>query len=172
MSTGNGRCNFSNEAMGAEFYRGSGRALANDILSGFDVAQTKDFFSSLGMRIKDRDGYLYPASDQASTVLDLLRYELDRRHVTVHTGRRCRRFPLIKVENSFWSGGRGRKHVMMRLFSAAAARRRRIPDPTGTVSGWRSGSGTRLSVPCRRLRRLYARKAFINRWQGCVVTRN
>lgn len=85
LSTGNGRCNFSNEAMGAEFYHGSGKALADSVLSAFGVAQTKDFFSSLGMRIRDRDGYLYPASDQASTVLDLLRYELDRRQVTVHT---------------------------------------------------------------------------------------
>lgn len=86
LSTGNGRCNFSNEAMGAEYYHGSGTALANGILSMFDVAQTKAFFSSLGMRIRARDGYLYPASDQASTVLDLLRYELDRKRVKVHTG--------------------------------------------------------------------------------------
>lgn len=86
LSTGNGRCNFSNEAMGARFFHGSGAALADTVLSRFDVAATKDFFSSLGMRMKDRDGYLYPASDQASTVLDLLRYELARRGAKVHTG--------------------------------------------------------------------------------------
>lgn len=86
LSTGNGRCNFSNEAMGAEFYHGSGTVLLGNALSAFGVAQTKAFFSSLGMRIRERDGYLYPATDQASTVLDLLRYELDRRRVTVHTG--------------------------------------------------------------------------------------
>lgn len=85
LSTGNGRCNFSNEAMGEQFYHGSGTALFGGVLSAFGVAQTKAFFASLGMRIKERDGYLYPASDQASTVLDLLRYELDRRRVAVHT---------------------------------------------------------------------------------------
>lgn len=104
LSTGNGRCNFSNEAMGEEFYRGSGRALAKSVLSGFDVAQTKDFFSSLGMRIKDRDGYLYPASDQASTVLDLLRYELDRRHVTVHTGETVQTISFDKNRKQFLVG--------------------------------------------------------------------
>lgn len=86
LSTGNGRCNFSNEEMGAKFYHGSGTALLAGALSEFGVERTKAFFSSLGMRIRERDGYLYPASDQASTVLDLLRYELDRRQVTVHTG--------------------------------------------------------------------------------------
>lgn len=86
LSTGNGRCNFSNETMGTRFFHGSGIVLADTVLSRFDVAMTKEYFSSLGMRVKDRDGYLYPASDQASTVLDLLRYELARRGVKVHTG--------------------------------------------------------------------------------------
>lgn len=84
LSTGNGRCNFSNEAMEPQFYHG-GTKLVEPVLARFGTAWTKTFFSSLGMRIKDRAGYLYPASDQASTVLDLLRYELDRKQITVHT---------------------------------------------------------------------------------------
>lgn len=86
LSTGNGKCNFSNEKMDRSCYHGSGTALWEAVLSSFGVAQTKAFFEALGMRIRDRDGYLYPASDQASTVLDLLRYELERRQVAVHTG--------------------------------------------------------------------------------------
>ena len=85
LSTGNGKCNFSNEKMGPEYYHGSGNALWEAVYTAFDIAQTKDFFASLGMRIKERDGYLYPASEQASTVLDLLRYELERQHVMIHT---------------------------------------------------------------------------------------
>lgn len=88
LSTGNGRCNFSNERMGTQYYHGSGKALTEHILERFGTAWTIAFFEKLGMRIRSREGYLYPASDQASTVLDLLRYELDRRHVTVHTGKR------------------------------------------------------------------------------------
>lgn len=109
LSTGNGRCNFSNEAMGKEFYHGSGKVLADEILSAFDVARTKDFFSSLGMRIKARDGYLYPASDQASTVLDLLRYELDRRHVTVHTEAAVRSLSFDEGRKQFLIGRRGKE---------------------------------------------------------------
>lgn len=88
LSTGNGRCNFSNERMGAQYYHGSGRALTADVLERFGTAWTLAFFEKLGMRVKSREGYLYPASDQASTVLDLLRYELDRRGIEVHTGER------------------------------------------------------------------------------------
>ena len=86
LSTGNGKCNFSNEKMGADCYYGSGRTLVDTIYETFGVKETKEFFINLGMQIKDRDGYLYPASGQASTVLDVLRYELERLSVRVHTG--------------------------------------------------------------------------------------
>lgn len=85
LSTGNGRCNFSNENMSADCYRGSGKAIVDAVYGRFGVPETKDFFAGLGMRIRDRNGYLYPASGQASTVLDVLRYELDRLGVCVHT---------------------------------------------------------------------------------------
>ena len=92
LSTGNGKCNFSNEKIGRAYYRGSGAALVDNIYANFGVKQTVEFFRGLGMRIKSRDGYLYPASGQASTVLDVLRYELERLPVRIHTVRRgCRR---------------------------------------------------------------------------------
>lgn len=101
LATGNGRCNFSNESMGTSFYRGSGMALVDQVLERFGVAQTKAFFSSLGMRIKDRAGYLYPASDQASTVLDLLRYELAGKCAAVHTGEAVRECSFDKDKEKF-----------------------------------------------------------------------
>lgn len=85
LSTGNGKCNFSNEKMGADCYFGSGAVLVDRVYRTFGVKDTKEFFRELGMRIKSRDGYLYPASGQASTVLDVLRYELERLSVKVHT---------------------------------------------------------------------------------------
>lgn len=99
LSTGNGRCNFSNEKMGAQYYYGSGRELVAHILERFGADWTAAFFEELGMRIKSRDGYLYPASDQASTVLDLLRYELTRKEIKVHTGERITK---IRSQNGKW----------------------------------------------------------------------
>ena len=89
LSTGNGKCNFSNEKMSADFYRGSGVMLVDSIFQTFGLRETKAFFGELGMRIKERDGYLYPASGQASTVLDVLRYELERLLVNIHTDRQA-----------------------------------------------------------------------------------
>lgn len=85
LSTGNGKCNFSNELMGADYYYGSGKPLVDTIYKSFGKTETKAFFEGLGMRVKDKNGYLYPASEQASTVLDVLRYELGSLRVRIHT---------------------------------------------------------------------------------------
>ena len=70
LSTGNGKCNFSNEKMGSDCYYGTGAALVDALYEKAGVAQVKDFFQGLGMRLRSRNGYLYPASEQAATVLD------------------------------------------------------------------------------------------------------
>ena len=59
LSTGNGKCNFSNEDMRAACYYGSGAGYVDGFYKQFGVAETKTFFRELGMRIKDRNGYLY-----------------------------------------------------------------------------------------------------------------
>lgn len=88
LSTGNGKCNFSNEVMNAGCYYGSGISRIDSVYGKFGVAETKAFFRGLGMRIRERNGYLYPASGQAATVLDVLRFEMERLGIRVCTG--CR----------------------------------------------------------------------------------
>ena len=43
------------------------------------------FFQNIGVYAKNRNGYLYPNSDQAGAVLDSLRMEMERLCVEVHT---------------------------------------------------------------------------------------
>lgn len=88
LSTGNGKCNFSNEVMEAGCYYGGGAACVARIYERFGVTETKDFFRKLGMRIKNRNGYLYPASEQAATVSDVLRYEMESLGIQLYT--QCR----------------------------------------------------------------------------------
>ena len=97
LSTGNGKCNFSNEDMRAACYYGSGAGYVDGFYKQFGVAETKAFFRELGMRIKDRNGYLYPASEQAATVLDVLRYEMERLGIEICAG--CRVTGIDGPEN-------------------------------------------------------------------------
>ena len=82
-ATGNGKCNFSNLAMPEDAYRGIHPEFVKDVFERFSVKDTVEFFKELGIFPLDRNGYLYPNSDQASSVLDVLRDEVERRKIRV-----------------------------------------------------------------------------------------
>ena len=75
MATGNGTCNLTNVKATAADYHGAPR-LAGAALDAFSVAETMDFFTSIGVDCATRpDGKVYPLSEQAGAVLDALRLE-------------------------------------------------------------------------------------------------
>lgn len=88
LATGNGKCNFSNRDMDSDAYYGSAVSLCQKLYTVFGVSETIDCFGQMGMLIKDRNGYLYPLSEQASTVLDVLRFSLEQSGIAVHTGQK------------------------------------------------------------------------------------
>lgn len=85
LATGNGKCNFSNTDMSKNAYYGSATAFYDELFSIFGVTETVDFFSQCGMLIREKNGYLYPFSEQAATVLDVLRLALEKYHVLINT---------------------------------------------------------------------------------------
>ena len=85
LSTGNGKCNLGNMDLDASQYHGS-CAFLSDALSKFGTKETITFFESLGLYVKEKNGYLYPQSEQASAVSDALRYEIAALGIKVITG--------------------------------------------------------------------------------------
>lgn len=131
LSTGNGKCNFSNEDMRAACYYGSGDGYVDGFYKQFGVAETKTFFRELGMRIKDRNGYLYPASEQAATVLDVLRYEMERLGIEICAG--CR---VIGID------GPGNPGYRLMLETETAAYKKRTYDAVILACGGRAAPKT------------------------------
>ena len=62
LVTGNGRCNFTNRNQELSNYRTDRPDLVKEALESFSVDDTVDFFESLGILTKERNGYLYPGS--------------------------------------------------------------------------------------------------------------
>ncbi len=83
LSTGNGRCNLTNTHMQTDCFRGDDLAIVAKVLEQFGYEETISFFEELGVILKDRQGYVYPISDQASTILDVLRMEVERLPIQV-----------------------------------------------------------------------------------------
>ena len=88
LSTGNGKCNLGNMELNASQYHGS-CAFLSDAFSKFGTKDTIAFFESLGLYVKEKNGYLYPQSEQASAVSDALRYEIAALGIKVITGFRA-----------------------------------------------------------------------------------
>ncbi|SFA71176.1 hypothetical protein SAMN05216249_101155 [Acetitomaculum ruminis DSM 5522] len=83
LSTGNGRCNMTNINQGVEHYFGENPDFVRGAFENLDAFHTVQFFNELGILTKNRNGYIYPNSDQASSVLDVLRMEINRLSVNV-----------------------------------------------------------------------------------------
>ncbi|NQS75522.1 MAG: NAD(P)/FAD-dependent oxidoreductase [Peptococcaceae bacterium] len=97
LATGNGRCNLTNVNLGTVNYHGGNPAFIHSVLERFSVKKTIDFFEQLGVAHKiEKGGKVFPFSDQASSVLDVLRYELDRVGVQVLCGAAVNN---IKIKN-------------------------------------------------------------------------
>ena len=75
-ATGNGRCNFSNLVKPDDAYRGEHPEFVEDALKEFSVEDTIEFFKEIGIYPLNRNGYLYPRSNQAQSVVDVLCMEL------------------------------------------------------------------------------------------------
>lgn len=123
LSTGNGRCNYTNLRQEPSCYHSENPSFPWGIIQQFNEKKTIDFFQQLGIVPKSRDGYLYPNSDQASSVLDVLRMECRRLHVEIRTGCKCTEIRSkksgfhIKTKSGMISAGR----VILAAGSSASA---------------------------------------------------
>ena len=67
LLTGNGRCNFYNEDMDINHFHSSSDQI--DIINQNDMDIVLRFIDSLGIEKKIKNGYYYPFSNKASTLL-------------------------------------------------------------------------------------------------------
>lgn len=85
LVTGNGKCNLGNYRLSTAEYYGNHPAFIEQAIQRFTTEDTVEFFQKMGLLIKEKNGYLYPVSEQAAVVLDVLRYELQSLGVLVIT---------------------------------------------------------------------------------------
>lgn len=85
LVTGNGKCNLTNLIIEPGDYRGNHPSFVTPVLNRCSQKKTLRMFEEMGLVWKEKNGMVYPYSNQASTVLDLLRGELERLQVKVLT---------------------------------------------------------------------------------------
>lgn len=96
-ATGNGRCNITNKNIIKERYHGKNTDFAVYALSRFRGKKTEEFFHSIGVDFVFEEDKGYPASLQAASVVDCLRFAAEESGVIICTE--------TKVTNIQLSGG-------------------------------------------------------------------
>ena len=87
LATGNGRCNLTNYNTSPTRYHGEDSGFCAYALRAFDVGTTLQYFASLGLlTVSEDSGRVYPMSNMAGSVLDVLRYGLEHPGIEVRTG--------------------------------------------------------------------------------------
>lgn len=85
LASGNGRCNLTNTQMTLDAYRSQTPQTVKKILRRFSAEDTLRFFSDIGLYTREINGWVYPYSRQAKTVLHLLLSEAGRLGAEVKT---------------------------------------------------------------------------------------
>jgi len=108
LITGGGRCNLLNENLAPEAFTTTSRELVASVFGRFGKEAIRDFFKDLGLEMVSEGARIFPAANQASSVLRVLELEVRRLGVAVETGFEVSRVERVGV--SFILGAKeGRK---------------------------------------------------------------
>ena len=96
QATGNGRCNLTNLHAEKGGYHGEDPEFIRFAMGRFGPEETLGWFRGMGLfTVAEASGRVYPYSDQANSVVDVLRFALEKPNITVKLG-----FEVEKVKKT------------------------------------------------------------------------
>lgn len=99
-ATGNGRCNLTNTMGSSCNYHGTDAAFAEEALGKYPAEYIISLFRSLGLvTVEEYGGRIYPLSNSANSVVDVLRYYLESGKTEIRTS--CEVLGLKKKNGGF-----------------------------------------------------------------------
>ena len=117
QATGNGRCNLTNLHATQGGYHGDAPEFANFALTRFSPEETLKWFRGMGLlTVAEASGRVYPYSDQANSVTDVLRFALEKPNIQQICGFEVQK--IRKTENGFILSGAEETYACDRLIIA------------------------------------------------------
>lgn len=100
QATGNGRCNLTNLNASPSHYHGDRADFAAFAIEFFGAQEALAWFRSLGLfTVAEPSGRVYPYSDQANSVVDVLRFALEKDNIQTRFG--CEIEKIRRTEDGF-----------------------------------------------------------------------
>ena len=83
LMTGNGRCNYFTENIASDKYYTSDDEFLKNIVDQENILKVQEFLNSIGLVPRIKNGYYYPMSNTATSVLNAFLVEIERRKIKV-----------------------------------------------------------------------------------------
>lgn len=145
LATGNGRCNLTNRYVALDRYHGANPEFIQTVLSQFDQHAALEFFEDLGLVLKEEsNGRMFPRTNQASSVVEVLRQRLVRNKVDILPEAQVmeiERSPLWKI-----SLNSGKIIQSVKLIIATGGRAAHYLGSTGDGFSWAKKLGHSLTL--------------------------
>lgn len=162
LATGNGRCNLTNRDSSVAHLHGENAEFARFAMEKFPPQAVLDRFASLGLlTVTEESGRVYPYSDQANSVVDVLRFALEKPNIRLVTGAEVR--AVTRTGQGFTLSLDGENLRCDRLIVACGGL-------AGTkLGGSMSGYTLLASLGHRRTQLRPALVQVKSSWRGCVA---
>ena len=95
-ATGNGKCNIANQAFDINCYFSNNEFFPYKVIAADDYKKVISFFEQVGVLVSDENGYYYPMSRQASTVVWAFNDVLKKNEIEIHTGEQAAEISINK----------------------------------------------------------------------------
>ena len=161
QATGNGRCNLTNLHACQGGYHGDNVEFAVMALARHNPEETLEWFARMGLyTVAEESGRVYPYSDQANSVVDVLRFALEKPNIQLLTGFEVEK--VKKTDGGFRIDGTGETIFADKLIVACGGLAG--TKLGGSMSGYKILRG--MGHHCTKLRpALVQLKAD---WKGCT----
>lgn len=170
LSTGNGRCNITNLDQNSAYYRSNMPDFSKSVLQTLSVDDTLAFFQSIGIFTKDKNGYVYPRSYQAASVVEALTMEV--RHLKIKCKTQEKVVRIEKTENGFTVFTETWHYDCDRVIVACGSKASVVEGSDGSGYILAKALGHSLVKPLPALTGLRGMENWFSKWAGvrCEAT--
>lgn len=113
LMTGNGRCNYFNQDIDIDKYYTSDDEFLKTIVNEDNVLKVKEFLNSIGLVPRIKNGYYYPMSNTATSVLNAFLTEIERLKIKTILDSEIN--GIKKIENKYQVLVNGRKMLFDKI---------------------------------------------------------
>ncbi len=162
LATGNGHCNYYNEDQDLKHYHSSDNSLIEKLINPHTNKKVLEFFSSIGIVPRIKNGYYYPYSNAAVSIQNTLVEECTRLGITIYNNVFVE--DIIKDKDKFIVITNEKKYEAEKVVISTGSNASLKEE--NNMYGVLEKLGHKIIKPLPALTRLNLKESFLKEWSG------